>query len=458
MWSIRRRLLVWLLSGVVLATVAAALGLYVQVRDEVDEVFDRQLKQIVLSLRSQPDLGIAAPSAAAEEEAEDAIVTSAWGRDGKPLFGLARTRPAPLAEGTGFTVRVWDNQSWRTYVAKGSPGTVEAAQPLLARRRIALDMVMRILWPIGALLAVLVVLVYIGVSRALGPLAVIAGALSCRSGAEFGPLESTNAPIEVAPFVTALNELLRRLRQQMAKQQQFVADAAHELRTPLAALQLQLDLAQAAEGETEREAALKRLRTGLERLIHLTRQLLTMARSDPQPATLAPETASLSEVVLDVMGQLWPLAKAKDIDFGGEVAGRLFVRGDAEALRIMISNIMDNAIRYTGNGGRVDVNLRREQDQLVFEVTDTGPGIPVGERERVFDRFYRGSNQSVEGSGLGLAIVKSIAERHRALIRVQEGPAGQGVHFSVCFEASEGTFRRNVNRLHPDPTNLSTGA
>jgi two-component system OmpR family sensor kinase len=433
-WSIRRRLLTWLLSGILLSGIAATAAIYLQARDEADEVFDRQLKQIALSLRTQEDLS--ATPADAEDEEEDYIAVSAWDRTGKPVLGFARGRPAPPYGSNGYHTELRQQQTWRVYVATGSAGTVEAAQPLVARAKFALGMVGQILLPVAGLMVVLIALVCIGVGRGLKPLSDMTGLLAARSGVALEPVGDARQPKEVIPFISALNGLLARLRQESTKQKYFVADAAHELRTPLQALRLQLELVDCAQDDAERAAALTRLRGGIDRLTHLTQQLLTMARLDPQalPAALYP--VNLSEVAVAVIGELWPLAKAKDIDLGSVTHTPVVVQGEAEALRIMLTNIVDNAIRYTPCGGRVDINIHQLGPSVELEVVDTGSGIPVQERDRVFDRFYRGVGQSANGSGLGLAIVKSLAERYHTRIALQEGSEGRGLRFCLFLEAS----------------------
>ena len=238
------------------------------------------------------------------------------------------------------------------------------------------------------------------------------------------------------PFITAVNDLLDRLEREITKQKNFVADAAHEIRTPLAALQIQLELVQSADDAAERTAALAQLRSGIERLTHLSQQLLAMARLDPGSTWKPTQKVDLSEVAIDVMGELWPLASAKDIDLGSVAHERTMVQGDPDALRMMVTNIVDNAIRYTPQGGKVDINLHRHPGTVELEVIDTGSGIPSEDRERVFDRFYRSVGNGTNGSGLGLAIVKRIAEQCGATITLDKGTGGQGLRFCVLLKAA----------------------
>lgn len=450
-WSIRRRLLSWLFSGIVLASAAGTAAVYIVAREEVDELFDRQLRQIALSLRTQQDLNVSPSESDTSDEDEEGIVVSAWDPNGKPLFGLATDMP-PLVRGNiGYASSIWKGQPWRFYTAAGSGGTVVAAQPLAARAHFALGINVRILLPLLGLMLALGLLVWISVGRGLQPLSQIADAMGARTANALDAISAANPPDEIVPFIRALNDLLHRLRQELTKQAHFVADATHELRTPLAALRLQLELVQSADNDAERNAALVRLRAGLERIIHLANQLLTIARLEPAACGQL-ECSDLSELTVSVVSELWSLAKAKNIDLGVVNNEHVIVAGDAEALRIMLTNIVENAIRYTPSGGRVDVSLRQDGAKVSLEVMDTGSGIPVGERERVFDRFYRGIGQTTPGSGLGLAIVKSIAHRCGADISLQDGDEGRGLRFRVLLNAGA------IPRYAPSPDgSLSQG-
>ena len=245
-WSIRRRLLAWLVSGVLLSGIIATIVIYVRTRDEVDELFDRQLKQIALSLREQEDLSVTKPETPYDQE-EERISVSAWDRAGVPVFGLAKDRSVPPSGSDGYSTVRWDGQPWRVYVGAGSGGTVEVAQPIAARATIALRIVARILMPTIPITVALIILVWVTVRQGLKPLAEVTGALAARTGDALQPVVVENQAAEVMPFVGALNDLLRRLKREITRQKHFVADAAHEFRTPLTALQLQLELVQTAD-------------------------------------------------------------------------------------------------------------------------------------------------------------------------------------------------------------------
>jgi two-component system OmpR family sensor kinase len=240
-------------------------------------------------------------------------------------------------------------------------------------------------------------------------------------------------PEEAQPLVLSLNDLLARLKSALDAQRALVADAAHELRTPLTALQLQVQLVERATSAEERASALGALQTGLQRAIHAVQQLLTLARQEPGAGEYRPVTLSLAQLIRDVVVEQESLAEAKGIDLGVTQADeQALVSGDREALRILLSNLVGNALRYTPRGGRVDVACGMREGQAFMSVDDNGPGIPPEDRERVFDRFYRGAAGGEIGSGLGLSIVKAIADRHRASVVLGDSDVG-GLRATVSF-------------------------
>jgi two-component system OmpR family sensor kinase len=249
-------------------------------------------------------------------------------------------------------------------------------------------------------------------------------------------LPAAGLPVEVQPLVVALNELLGRLRAALEHERAFIADAAHELRSPLTALDLQIQTLDSAADEPSRARALGQLRSGVQRANRLVEQMLSLARQQRGPAA-APERVSLVELALEVIEESLPLADRRHIDLGLAHAEPVAIQGDTDALRVLLRNLLDNALRYTPDGGQVDVLVRREQAATgataVLEVIDTGPGIPETERTRVFDRFYRVPGTASSGSGIGLALVWTIAERHRGRVDLGPGRHGRGLSVRVTL-------------------------
>jgi two-component system, OmpR family, sensor kinase len=431
--SIRRELLVWLLLGIALAVAAAAVGTYWRARDEANALFDYQLKEMAASLTDAPFAAVPA-GAGAIGTGSDAMVVQIWDRNGVQLFLSQPRRVLPQNAQLGFTTVATDNGPWRVFSTLAAGQVVQIAQPMSARRELAASMALRTIMPLLAVLPFLAILIWFTIARGLKPLDRVAAAVARRSPALLEPLPERGLPREVQPLVGALNNLLSRLRHTLDAQRAFVADAAHELRTPLTAVHLQAQLAERATSDTERAAALGELKGGLERATRLVEQLMTLAREEPGVSDAPLQTVDLAALAGEVIADLAPLAGAKSIDLGLSSTTASTVRGDTDALRTLISNLVDNAIRYTPSGGRVDVALTEEAYGTTLTVRDNGPGIAAEDRERVFDRFYRGSGAgAVRGSGLGLAIVKRIAERHWADVGLGIGIDGRGLGVTVRF-------------------------
>jgi two-component system, OmpR family, sensor kinase len=432
MWSLRRRLLLWLLSGIVLVGLAASMAAYFQVREELDELFDRQLRQIALSLRDQKDFGANAPDDVPEEE--EAIAIAAW-EDGKEVLRWPPQAAFPARQEAGYAQITADGSAWRVFVERHANRVIEVVQPISVRHQLAAAAALKIVAPVVLMTFALTILVWWIVGRTLLPFTRLASELEARRPADLEPLPTQALPREIVPSVAALNGLLARFRQAMEAHQNFVADAAHELRTPLTVLSLQLDLLRTSTSEAERVRAGHLVRAAVDRLTHLAQQLLAMARLEAPMPAIALSPVDLTELTKAMIGELWPIAKAKDIDLGTSRLERVQVMGNSDAIDLVIRNIIDNAIRYTPQGGQVDVSVMRTGTHGILRVVDTGKGIPVDQRERVFDRFYRSPGQAVPGSGLGLAIVRKLSMRYRFRTQLDDGPGGCGLSFSLIFDA-----------------------
>jgi two-component system OmpR family sensor kinase len=430
--SIRRKLLLWLLSGLALAVVAAGARIYTQTLAEANELFDYHLTQMAASLPND-SFGPLPPSSSNELGAEDGLVVQIWDRNGLELYFSRPASKLPQRAELGFSTVETPRGRWRVYSALEQNNVVQVAQPMSVRQDLAAGMALRALVPLLALLPVLGILIWLTIGRGLQPLDRMAAALGRRTPDSLDPLPEEGLPREIRPLVQALNDLLARLARALESQKAFVADAAHELRTPLTAVQLQIQLAERAQTSEEREQAFARLKRGQSRAAHLVQQLLTLARQEPGVAPQTQAPVELAELARLVVSEYAPLAADKRIDIGFSQDEQASVSGDFEALRVMLGNLVDNAIRYSPEGGSVDLALHRVDRKAVLEISDTGPGIPQEDRVRVFDRFYRREATYVSGSGLGLAIVKNIADRHRASIQLENRSPGPGLRVAVAF-------------------------
>jgi len=425
MTSMRRRLLVWLLSSVLLGGFAAAAIVFYQARMQSTEFFDYQLRQLALTLRDR-DYSVRELAQALRGQQDLDFVIQVWGPDGRLLYGSHPEIEVPAPEGTGFSDAVTASGNWRVFAIWHRGLTIQVAQHKLAREALALGAALRTLLPFVLVLPLLGFLIWRLVGREVRFLETTARAVAKRSPESLEPIGDEAVPDEIRPLVASLNDLLARLGAALSQQRQFIADAAHELRTPLTALRLQLQLAQRARDDDERQKALATLGEGITRATHVVEQLLAMARQDPAAQSAEHKPVDLSGVVAEVVEAERPVAQQKGLNLALDSRPMADITGDRVALRAMVENLIDNAIRYTPSGS-VSVRTYVDGKRAVLEVEDTGPGIPPAERERVFDRFYRGADAAAGGSGLGLSIVRRIAERHGGQVELAGGAGGQGL-------------------------------
>lgn len=449
MTSIRRWLLSWLILGFAAASALAGYGIFRTAHEEASELFDYELRAVAISVPPMlAGSGALTPGqgpAQLGEISDDRIAIDVWDAQGRLVY---RSQEAPhierLAEGLRTIER--DEKHWRVYGLRRPDRYVQVAQPVSVREALAVRLALRAIWPLGLLLPLTLALVLFVVGRGLGPIRALSQALSMRSLDALEPVQPAGpVPVEILPLVDALNDLLSRLKTASNAQRTFIADAAHELRSPLAALKLQLQAAQRDGSLTGEGTTLARIEERLNRIIRLVQQLLALAREDAEPARVFGPVA-LRRLAEQVVSDFSLLAETKSIDLGLELdspAGEddaFEVIGESSSLSVLLNNLLDNAIRHTPAGGRVDLVLRRGADGIAFEVRDTGAGIAEDELERVCDRFYRGTDTQGAGSGLGLAIAARVASRHRAVLSLNNNDKGQGLTVSVSHlrEASNG--------------------
>lgn len=432
MTSIRRQLLIALLSVITLTILLGALATYRTAHDEAHALFDYQLRQLALSFRDKALHGGLQREFGTDEDAQDFSV-QIWGPDGTRIYLSHPRQELPHQAPIGFATIDTGHGKWRVFGLQQGSQMIQVAQPVQVREQLALAAALRTVAPFLLMLPILGVLIWVVVGRGLRPLDAVAQAVTMRTAVALDPLPEGRAPAEIQPLVQALNDLLARLKRALEAQREFIADAAHELRTPLAALTLQVQLAERAGDAAARAEAFAELKGGLQRATHSVQQLLTLARQEPGGGERPLTAVNLAELVAQVIADHLPLAEARQIDLGAApAAGASFVNGEADALRILVSNLVSNALRYTLPEGKVDVTTGDDGSGPFIEVCDSGPGIPPEDRERVFDRFYRRAQTNEPGSGLGLAIVKTVAERHRARVLLDDASLG-GLRARVEF-------------------------
>ena len=427
--SLRRTTLGWmtaLLAGIGLAAMVAA---YALARIEAADFLDGQLRQVALN--AGPGLTDADAPPAADQDPEDQLAVTIW-KDGQVLRddrGVDVRHPGR----TGYANVVMGGELWRTYTTANGTTTVRVAQRDVVRAEFARNAALGAVAPLLLLVPLSWIVVGWAMNRALGRLDGLVHDLAGRGAAAQGPLPTRGVPTEVAPLVEAMNGLILRLQAALAAQKRFVADAAHELRTPLAAMQIQLDSlgGTAGGGSDARRMALA---DGFRRANRLVDQLLRLARLD-DGAEARPASVDLGQLLLDCVADHVVLAERKDIDLGVHIETPATLHASEDEVRVLFANLVDNALRYTPSGGQVDVRLLNRDGACVVTVRDTGCGLPPGSEGRLFDRFFRAAPPDVEGTGLGLAIARRIAERNDLGLTVENRRDGQGTLATVRLPA-----------------------
>lgn len=423
-WSLRRRLLWLVLAAIAVITVLQAATTYRSALTEADRMFDYHLEEVARSVHG----GIPfTPGGESEYSVQ------IWGPDGTELYRSSGVQ-MPSQAVLGFSDSHVNGERLRIYTLQTPEHTIQIAQDLDAREERARALAARAVMPVLLLAPLLMLAVGWVISDSLAPLSRLRSQVAERAARDLSPLSETGVPQEVQPLVRELNALFGRVRGTLEAQQHFVSDAAHELRSPLTALKLQLQAAERARDEGARRAATEQLSGGIERAIGVVEQLLALARLEGEAATTT-EVVDLEEVARQAASELLATAHAKQLDLGLATTQSVLVNGNREALRLILRNLLDNAVKYTPAGGRVDLALGHDGEGSWMAVEDSGPGIPEAERERVFDRFYRVTGSEAAGSGLGLAIVKTVADHLGAQLRLARSAALGGLRVEVRFPA-----------------------
>ena len=318
--------------------------------------------------------------------------------------------------------------------ALAGPVVVYVAESTERRTALAREIMKGIVFPQLFVVPLMVLLMWLGLRRGAAPLERLRAQVTSRGPGDVAPLQAHDAPEEVTPLINAFNDLLARVEREGAAQKRFIANAAHQLRTPLAGIRIEAELAVRSENIDDKTAALEKISAATARTAHLINQLLTLARTEGAATESLPMLPlDFTAIARNAVAAAYPLARAKHIDIGFDAPDTaLFVRGHTDLLREMVSNLVDNAIRYTPEGGHITVRILNEA-ATILEVEDDGIGIPAAERERVFERFYRVISGEETGSGIGLAIVREIAVRHGASVMVTTSASGIGSLFRVTF-------------------------
>lgn len=429
--SIRRELLVWLLGGMLASAILAGLIAYVYALHAADIVFDRHLQHIAVNLPSQI---LPQPEPPDNGDPSDDVYIQIRDQAGNRTYPTRPTVQIPPYPSTGYASFEFNDLRWRVYTEKQAGRYVQVAQSEDVRRRLATSLAVSTTIPFLAIIPLLGLIIWNVVQRSAGAMLHVARAVERRSAEALDPLPLERIPGEVLPMVSALNDLLLRLGHALTAQRVFIADAAHELRSPLTALKLHLQLTERARTDAQRDIAFAKVRERVDRMAHLVEQLLQLAREEPSGGAKPFVPVAVGPILQSVVGDNAPHADSEGVTL--QCLGcdeHVIVQAQPDSLRILFNNLVDNAIRYTGQNGRVVVTVGDAHGHPWVDVEDNGPGIPLDQRERVFDRFHRVGGTEKIGSGLGLAIVRAIAERHNARVTLHEGLDGHGLRVRVSF-------------------------
>jgi two-component system sensor histidine kinase QseC len=448
--SIRRRLLFSLLSVICGAWGIVTWRVYVDTQHEVEELFDANLAQ-----SAQVLFGLLKHEIKEEddEDNENKIIELK-----EHLLGhryehklaflirnsdgqiLVRSATAPLFPKPSHNADVkysdyWlDEHLWRVFTLNLEQFVVQTAERYDIREELISEIISSTLSVLLMALPLLAFLIWISVGSSFKPLQQVATDIAARSPDQLQPLVSHKIPLEISVLVNALNNLFIRLERAFENERRFTADAAHELRTPLAGLKTQAQVAQRAINAQQRQQALQQILIGVDRATHLVTQLLTLARMDATQ-TMPTSRLDMHKLVSQIIIDLTEPALKKGIDLGLENTAILtMIQGNQNALYLMLRNLVDNAIRYTPENGQVTISLENLQaSQLRVAITDNGPGIPLSQRQQIFERFYRGQNQNIHGSGLGLSIAQQVAQLHHLEIQLDDVAKGSGLCVQMDF-------------------------
>ena len=435
--SLRARLTGALLLAVLAFAALQAAVTYRTARAETEALFDAQMQRIALSLSGSLGAGALSDDApAADTPAAREMIIQIWRADGVMLYRSPQGRLLPPQTVIGFSDTVAGGEPYRIYALRTATQVVQVAQQTEARGRMAGQLALRAVLPVALLAPVLMLIVWWVVGRAIGPIERVRRQVAARRPDDLAPLPTAGLPAEVRPLVGEMNGLLTRLSAAWDALTHFTADAAHELRSPLAALRLQAQSLQRAPDDATRAIASERLLAGIDRATRLVEQLLALARQEGAGEGAELVSLDLTALARNALADAEPEAARHAIALTLDApTAHVVLRADEAALAVLLRNLLGNALRHTPPGGQVRVGVREEASVIDLTVEDSGPGIPPDERARVQDRFYRVPGTPGHGSGLGLAIVRAIAERHGAALTLDASPTLGGLRVMLRWPA-----------------------
>lgn len=437
--SIKQFLLIYITLSIAVVYALISFTSYMVSKEELDELYDANLQQVAHVIAAQHLASQGAThlyrnnqiGSGTKIEKEEEFFVRVLAKDGRVLYISDPNAEIPLPTTLGLSTQGLKSKRWRFFSVKAKEETIQVAQSLRLRKNTIKETAYSLMASQLLFIPLLVLLIFYAIRKALFPVSILSKDIQYRDSADLNPFAEDNVPAEVKPLVRSLNLFMGKVSLMVDVLKRFTSDAAHELRTPITALKLQMQVLEQSRSKSERESAIQNLKTGINRSEQLVSQLLSLARLEPDNQSVHLQSLNMLELVKESFQELLPLAHEKSIDIGLIKADNCEIDGTQQEIRMLIDNILDNAIRYTPNRGKIDVSLINQVGHVVLEIKDSGPGISENDLERVFERFYRGENQHISGSGLGLAIVKDIATRHGAVIKLSNN--NPGLSFKVFF-------------------------
>jgi two-component system, OmpR family, sensor kinase len=438
MYSIKRFLLIYITLAILVIYALISYASYWVSKEELNELYDANLQQVASAIAAQhlaiEDVthlyGNNQVGTGIKIKSEEELYVRVLAKNGEVLYVSHPEVKVPNPSVTGLSTQRYQNNQWRFFAVKVNQEIIQVAQSLKLRKNTIKYTAINLMLSQLLFIPVLVILIFCAIRKALSPLVMLTTEIQHRESLNLKPFQDDKVPTEIKPLVRSLNIFMAKVSD-MGVLKRFTSDAAHELRTPITALKLQLTLVEQASSDAEREVAIQRLKTGINRSEQLVSQLLTLARIEPNSQAKEIQKINMLSLIKECIEGLLPLAHEKSIDLGLNTSEQFLISGVRHEIAILINNIVDNAIRYSPTNGKVDVYLFSDSQNIILEVNDSGVGIATQELERVFERFYRGDNKNIDGSGLGLSIVKEIATQHGANIELIN--LNPGLSFKVKF-------------------------
>jgi len=432
MKSIRKELLTGLIAGIVVTTVVIGAVSLWSVRDEIHEIMDYEMEQTALfmlwnrgekQVRTRSDF----------EESDEIISDVQVWDDDRLVYSTKDGSGVPLLSSAGFETVKTGGKTFRVFLLVRNGKKVQVSQAMDVRRRVITGVLLKILLPLLSMILIFLWWIPHAIRKSFRPLEKIRTNIRDRKASMLFPIPADGVPEEILPLVRELNSLLSRLDGALKNQKQFLADAAHELRTPLTAIDLQIQNAPYAATEEERKALMAKLKKGIDRASSMVNRLLTISRMESGFLKNEVFDVDMNMVAAKAMAESLPLAERKGMALKFEPKGYISIRGNGRSLEVMITSLLDNAIKYSPPETDIKVAVEAAAGAVILTVEDQGPGIPPDERDRVFGRFYRYGGHATPGSGLGLSIVREIADFHKAKISLDEGEGSVGLKVTVRF-------------------------